>query len=107
MIQRACVKCGRITTGRYCDEHQPESWDDQGQRRQRTTNGWAQQRRARAILTQDDTCHVCNLPGADQVDHVIPLAHGGTDTRDNLKPIHSRPCHQNKTQAEARQQRTK
>ena len=38
--------------------------------------------------------------------HVIPLAEGGADTLDNLRPIHARPCHQRKTQAEAQRART-
>lgn len=47
-------------------------------------------------------CHVCGKPDADQIDHVIPLAQGGLDELDNLRPIHSKPCHQQKTQSEAR-----
>jgi 5-methylcytosine-specific restriction endonuclease McrA len=47
-------------------------------------------------------CHVCDRPGADQVDHVVPLAQGGADEEWNLAPIHAEPCHRNKTQAEAR-----
>lgn len=47
-------------------------------------------------------CHVCGEAGANQVDHVIPLAQGGQDTLDNLRPIHATPCHRDKTQAEAK-----
>lgn len=47
-------------------------------------------------------CHVCHLPYADEIDHVIPLAEGGTDTDDNRRPIHNTPCHQRKTADERR-----
>lgn len=54
------------------------------------------------ILDRDmRICHVCHQPGADQVDHVIPVAEGGTDSDLNLAAIHGEPCHRRKTAAEA------
>ena len=51
--------------------------------------GSARQRRNRAILAVSDVCHICGHPGSDAVDHVVPLARGGSDTDpDNLKPAH-------------------
>lgn len=70
-------------------------------------SGWEQQQRARRVLAEHvdedgfPVCHVCGRPGADQVDHVIPLAEGGADDETNLRPIHAVPCHRDKTQAEA------
>lgn len=46
-------------------------------------------------------CHVCHEPFADAIDHVTPLAEGGTDDDNNLRPIHEAPCHIIKTKAEA------
>lgn len=48
----------------------------------------ASRTRRRRILAASDICHICGKPGADAVDHVVPLARGGSDTADNLKPAH-------------------
>jgi len=56
----------------------------------------------RFILNRDHgICHVCGEPGADQADHVIPLAEGGAHHTDNGAPIHGSPCHETKTREEA------
>ena len=44
--------------------------------------------RNRRILAASNICHICGEPGADAIDHVIPLARGGTDDPTNLKPAH-------------------
>ena len=55
----------------------------------RRMSGSARQRRNARILAASDVCHICGHPGADAVDHVIPLARGGSDTDPaNLKPAH-------------------
>jgi 5-methylcytosine-specific restriction endonuclease McrA len=53
-------------------------------------------------------CHVCGHAGADQVDHKLAVAHGGSHDIDNLGLIHGstcptcgRRCHTDKTQREA------
>lgn len=46
-------------------------------------------------------CHVCEQAGANEVDHVVPLAEGGADDETNLRPIHPTPCHADKTQRES------
>ena len=56
----------------------------------------------RWVLKRDNhRCYVCGQPGADQVDHKTPRHLGGTDDADNLGAIHARPCHLDKTLAEA------
>lgn len=50
--------------------------------------GHARQQRNRAILRTSDVCHICGEPGADSIDHITPLARGGTEHRDNLAPAH-------------------
>jgi 5-methylcytosine-specific restriction endonuclease McrA len=49
-----------------------------------------QYRKARArLLAESDVCHLCGHPGADVVDHVIPVA-SGADPEDtsNWLPAH-------------------
>lgn len=84
-----------------CTVHAPEPWAG-STRRERTVSGWEQQRRARRVIDRGNgICHVCGQPGADEADHVIPLSELGPDTEDNMAPIHSRPCHAEKSQQEA------
>ncbi len=87
--------------------HEPQPWQKRNPNSQRTLSGSRQQKRARHILEQYETvCHVCGHHGSDEVDHVIPLAEGGVDDESNLRPIHSEPCHREKTAEEARRGRT-
>lgn len=57
-------------------------------------SGRTRQRRNERILAGSDVCHICGHPGADAVDHVVPLARGGSDTDLlNLQPAHhNTPC---------------
>src|SRR4051812_6241072 len=32
-------------------------------------------------------CAICRLPGRTEVDHIIPVASGGTSSRKNLQPL--------------------
>lgn len=65
-------------------------------------------RRKRAQVLKRDgylcQCDECKAEGrlllADEVDHVVPLAQGGTDDENNLRAINRR-CHQRKTAREA------
>lgn len=56
----------------------------------------------RFILNRDrSVCYVCGLEGADQADHVIPIAEGGPNHTDNGRAIHAEPCHTIKSREEA------
>lgn len=49
-------------------------------------------RKAAVLAAHAHLCHVCRHGGAEQVDHVLNQARGGSDHPDNLAPIHQAPC---------------
>lgn len=65
-------------------------------RRQRLPKDWFK-RRARVLRRDHGICHVCKLPGADSVDHVIA---GDHHDEANLAAIHKVPCHARKSSQE-------
>ena len=84
------MDCGRPARGARCDPHQRE-WERA--RRQRATQRVAYSDPAykairRRLLTGRPICHLCGIPGADSLDHVIPLSRGGTNEMSNLRPAH-------------------
>ena len=62
-----------------------------------TTTAWKQIRRV--VLDRDaGICHICHMPGAQQVDHVNG---DHNDNRlSNLAAIHDNPCHRHKSSME-------
>lgn len=54
----------------------------------------------RRILEAEPLCRHCREKGittaAQEVDHIVPLEHGGTYSDDNAQPLCT-PCHQDKT----------
>jgi 5-methylcytosine-specific restriction protein A len=67
--------------------------------RARYSTAWWQKLRL-AVLAGEPLCRCCAAAGrvtaAAEVDHVVPLAKGGTDDWANLQPL-CRPCHEAKT----------
>lgn len=89
-----------------CPDHERKPWAG-STRREKTRSGWSQQRRAQLIIVKwQGICHLCGEAGATEVDHVEPLAEGGADSMDNLRPIHSE-CHKKKTAEEVQRARRK
>lgn len=60
----------------------------QHERDGRVSASWRKLRAA--ILQATDVCWLCGKHGADTVDHIIPLAQGGTNTLNNLRPAHGK-----------------
>lgn len=58
--------------------------------------GFTTKQRAAVFLESGGICHICQgkiqVGQAFDIDHVIPLALGGTNEPDNLRPVHVR-CH--------------
>lgn len=93
MALRACLTCGaafapRALGIRHCPAH--EGRRPFGSPSSRAMN--ADYRRARAIVLQRDAgraCQLCGEPGGlTSVDHIVPVAHGGTHDLDNLQAVH-------------------
>lgn len=92
---------------KYCDEHAhlAKPWGT----RQGSGRGGRPWRRLREQVLKRDMylcrCAECTRLGrirpADEVDHILALAHGGTDTMSNLRAI-NHVCHLAKTQVESR-----
>lgn len=64
-----------------------------------STKEWAATRQ-RILARDHGMCHICGQPGADEVDHVIPVYAGGSDDDTNLAPAHAHPCHARKSALE-------
>lgn len=66
--------------------------------------GWQWQKLRKVMLAQDPLCRTCREQGkvtaAQELDHIVPKAEGGTDDPANLAPI-CKPCHKEKTAHES------
>lgn len=89
-------KCGEHTRAAWGGSSRPSSTERYG------ISGSAQQTLHRAVLREQEfICYVCRLPGANEVDHIVPIHLGGARTdRANLGAIHAEPCHEDKTKRE-------
>jgi 5-methylcytosine-specific restriction endonuclease McrA len=81
---KACTVCGRTTThGPRCPTHALPPRDHH----YRLT--------ARIVANSANTCALCGGPPTTTdpftADHIVPRAHGGPDTLDNLRCVH-RSC---------------
>jgi 5-methylcytosine-specific restriction endonuclease McrA len=91
VITRACLECGRVTDrGTRCPPCEAGYQRKRNARRPQYAGGWVQLRKA-VIARDNGVCWLCGAYGADTADHVIPAAHGGASTEDNLRAAH-RKC---------------
>lgn len=87
LMRRICHTCGQsIAAGSRCEQHP----------RTERTRGRAWTNHRDRILLRD--AYACQINGpnctriATEVDHIIPLAHGGTDEDTNLRSVCTN-CH--------------
>lgn len=104
---RGCRTLSRNSNG-YCDDHKDEAKAWVKKPVERSGRGGRPWRRLReqvlvrdGYLCQCDECKARAMPlVANEVDHIIPLAHGGTDALTNLMAI-NHDCHKRKTAADS------
>lgn len=90
----------------YCEQHKDKAvqWQSNRHSEKRTRGRKWQITRERILRRDNGLCQPClladQLTPATQVDHIRPLADGGTDTDANLQAI-CKPCHDAKTKQEA------
>jgi len=105
---RLCCRCSRIASrGSYCADHRPAPFTKGANARARWLEGrpsnWATIRQ-RVLARDHRTCQVCGARPCRVVDHIVPVAEGGTWEPANLQTICDR-CHRQKIQAEAKRGR--
>lgn len=88
---------GRAGTGKR------KAWSRDPAYKDPRKRGRAGQRARAAVFAEEPYCRVCLTQGrevaSDEVDHIKPLAWGGTDDRANKQGLCS-PCHDEKSKAE-------
>jgi 5-methylcytosine-specific restriction protein A len=103
-----CLACGRLSERSYCPAHEREAqarrlaavaarygWRHAAARRAAIGSGgrWETLRRA-VYRRQDGRCALCGWPLGErwEVDHIVPVARGGTSDLSNLRALHQ-ACH--------------
>lgn len=95
--------CVKPTTGYgRCDDHRlpRDKWGKVSKRNTERIPGWA---KTRLIVLRRDRyhCYVCGEATAVEVDHIVPIARGGSHELTNLAAV-CPPCHRRKTALESR-----
>lgn len=104
--KRPCKQpgCPNVTSGRYCSDHttQVHTYDQHRPSAAKRGYGYRWRKLRRMVLARSPLCadpfetHTGRAVQATDVDHIIPLAQGGTNAMDNLQSLcHS--CHSRKT----------
>jgi 5-methylcytosine-specific restriction protein A len=95
---KACSTAG-CPHAQPCPVHPKVAWAG-SKRRSRLPPDW--ERRRRSVLARDEICTICRDALATEVDHINP---GDDHSLINLQGV-CKPCHTDKTQAEALAART-
>jgi 5-methylcytosine-specific restriction protein A len=93
-VLRACAICGIPSTGSYCPKHKPKPWASSKRRERMGISGGAWGTLRRKVLARDmGCCYLCGELGAGQVDHLVEVARGGSNSLSNLASCHP-ACHE-------------
>ncbi len=74
------------------------SWHERQQKFKRTT-GRRWMKLKHVVLVEEPVCRICERKPSLEVDHIVPICKGGTDTRDNLQGV-CLECHEDKTRTD-------
>ncbi|MFI5865861.1 HNH endonuclease [Streptomyces sp. NPDC051546] len=101
-LVRGCT-ARTVRLGR-CEEHAPveRAWVRTSTRNQVRDRAWERVVRPRALARDRFSCVLCGEREGLEVDHVIPVAQGGTWTLENAQTL-CKGCHWQKTLRERRQ----
>ena len=98
--KRPCSRSG-CPNLQPCQIHKPKPWVHNNPVNR--LRGRALQRERERLLSEYPLCVLCLAAGRDTVatirDHIVPLAEGGEDARDNTQAI-CQACHDAKTKQE-------
>ncbi|MFI2909448.1 HNH endonuclease [Streptomyces sp. PDY-4] len=106
-LERGCVK--RTFRSGRCVDHAPAErpWARKSARNQTASSvlrGWERQVRPRALARDGFACLHCGGRERLEVDHVVPIAQGGTWTLDNAQTL-CQDCHKVKSAEDRRHRR--
>src|SRR4051812_6289709 len=86
-LNQGCTK--RTARSGRCVEHAPpeRAWVRKSARNQLRDKGWERHTRPRALARDGFACVRCGSRDRLEVDHVTPIAQGGTWTLDNAQTL--------------------
>jgi 5-methylcytosine-specific restriction protein A len=101
-LEKGCVRV-TVRAGR-CQEHapvQPSGWARTSARNRARDKGWERYVRPKVLARDGFACVFCGSRQGLELDHVIPVAKGGTWTEDNAQTL-CQKCHRAKSVRERR-----
>lgn len=100
--------CGILTVNGRCDKHKREPWQRTHDVKRMT--GRKLQKERALLFAENPLCVECEKVGivraATQRDHIVPLAEGGLDVRENTQGLCDE-CHAVKVKEESKRGRAK